>query len=497
MSKHKTYQIKKSWPTQLAITVGCLTAATLLSMLFHGMGFPESNIIMIYFLSVLMVARFTRGYCWGILASVIGMFSFNFFFTKPYHTFNVYNKSYLMTFSVMLLASILTSALITKILHTSQKANDRERQTNMLYQITSSLAKASSIQDVAIISVQSISNLLGCRVTCLLADENSNFTAQLCVESGERIVQRTEITDGNAEPMIRESDIWPIGDAKHQYGLICLPKHCVSFAGNQGNLISVVCTQIFTAMERERLSEEKEKAKEETEREKFKSNLLRSISHDLRTPLAGIAGSAEILTYSLKDEDARKLAKGISEDADWLTRMVENILSLTKIQEGKLLVKKEPEAVEEIVGEAIDRVAKYAGSYTITPEIPDDVLFVPMDGKLIEQVLINLLDNAVKHSAANAAILVQVEQKQDKVWFSVTDHGTGMNPQEFPKIFELFYSGGRKADSKRGVGLGLPICRAIVEAHGGKIRAENNIGCGGMTVRFFLPLKGDRQDGGG
>lgn len=199
--------------------------------------------------------------------------------------------------------------------------------------------------------------------------------------------------------------------------------------------------------------------------------------------------------YSLEDSDSKKLAQGICDDASWLTRMIENILSLTKIQEGKLLVNKQPEAVEEIVGEAVDRAAKYADTHTINVSIPQDVLFVPMNGKLIGQVLINLVDNAVKHTDPVDPIDVEVRPDGRRVWFSVKDRGTGLKPDALSKIFDLFNNGGdSRSDSKHGIGLGLPICRAIVSAHGGEITAENNPDKG-LTVRFFLPLDGDKNHG--
>lgn len=489
--KIKNYnKIKSGIPMQILTVILSLTAATLLSMLFRATDFSEINIVVVYILSVLMVARFTHGYFWGILASVIGMFSFNFFFTEPYRTFNVYNKSYIITFAVMLIASLLTSALTSKILRSSLEATRREKQTDMLYRITSSLAKASSITDVATISVQSLSKLLDCDVSCITVDGNGEFSTEYSIRRNGQTAAVCGIKGGCEESAIRENDIWPIADQNHQYGLICLPKGRINSTSDQNSLLSAVCTQIFTAMERERLANEKKRAKDEAEREKFKSNLLRSISHDLRTPLAGIAGSAEILAYSLGDGDSKKLAQGICDDAGWLTRMIENILSLTKFQEGKLLVNKQPEAVEEIVGEAVGRAAKYADSHTIDVKIPQEVLFVPMDGKLIEQVLINLVDNAVKHTCPQDRIQVEVKPGKGKVWFSVKDSGTGLKPDELPKIFDLFYSGSdQRSDSKHGIGIGLSICRTIVTAHGGGISAENNPDKG-MTVRFFLPWEG-------
>lgn len=478
-----------SFLTNWGITLSALILATLLSSLFWRTGFPESNIVVTYILSVLMVARFTKGYGYGILASILGMFCFNFFFTAPYHTFNVYNKSYLVTFAVMLIASLLTSALTSKILRSSLEAKRREKQSNMLYRIASSLAKASTVSDVATISVQSLSNLLDCDVSCILADDAGRPNREYRLGRGERRVLVRSLTAGQEKLAIQENDILPIADTGHQYGLICLPKNRAMEEAGQEKLLSAISAQIFTAMDRERLSKEKERAKNEADREKFKSNLLRSISHDLRTPLTRISGSAEILLYTPADDEPHRLAKEIYDDASWLTRMVENILSLTKIQEGKLLVSKQPEAVEEIVAEAVNRASKYSDSRAIRIEIPDEVLFVPMDGKLIEQVLINLIDNSVKHTRPDGEIKVFARAEKGGVWFGVTDRGTGVPPEELPKIFNLFYKGsGPQADSRQGIGLGLPICQTIVTAHGGKILAENNQE-GGLTVRFFLPAE--------
>ena len=242
-------------------------------------------------------------------------------------------------------------------------------------------------------------------------------------------------------------------------------------------------------MEREFLADEKKQIEAQAERERFKSNLLRAISHDLRTPLAGISGAAEILQYNLTNSEDKKLARGIYDDATWLTHMVENILSLTKIEEGKIIRDIQPEAVEEVVSEAVRRASKYSNNRKITVKIPDEVIFVPMDAKLIMQVLINLIDNAVKHSPTDSIIHVKIDCEKNKVWFRVIDHGTGIPPEDLPRIFDLFYRANHMlADSKRGMGLGLTICKSIIDAHGGSIFAENNPE-GGATFRFWLPYK--------
>jgi len=480
---------------QALITVVILCGATILSILIQKIGFSETNIVVIYILSVLIVSRYTKGYAYGIIASVIDMFAFNFFFTEPLHTFNVYNKSYMITFAVMLAASILTSMQTSKIIHTSAIARQRDKQSQILYQVTSSLAKATSVSDVATVSAQCLSNLLDCGVSCITTDEEEHQNKKYSIKSGDRGVTVEILSDEQLQSAVKDKFIFPIADQRFQYGLICVPKNSIPEESGERKLLSSISTQIFIAMERERLADEKELAKNEAEREKFKSNLLRAISHDLRTPLSGITGAAEVLLYSLKDEESHKLVQGIYEDSNWLTQMVENILSLTKIQESTLALNKQIEAVEEIVGAAVKHISKYANNHQITVIMPDQLILIPMNGKLIVQVLINLMDNAIKHTKESDEIKVEVSTSRDNVWFNVTDRGTGIKAADLTKIFDLlFVSEGTRADSKRGNGLGLAICKAIVNAHGGRIFAENNID-GGATIRFCLPLEGKKTIG--
>lgn len=480
---------------QALITISILCGATILSFFIQHIGFSETNIVVIYILSVLIVSRYTNGYTYGILASVIDMFSFNFFFTAPLHTFNVYNKSYMITFAVMLVASILTSMQTSKIIHASEIASQREKQAQILYQITSSLAKATSVSDVATVSAQRLSNLFDCAVSCITTNEEEQQNKEYSIKSGDRGVTAEILSNDQLQSAMKDKFILPIADQQFQYGLICLPKSSIPEDSGQAKLLSSISTQIFIAMERERLADEKESAKNEAEREKFKSNLLRAISHDLRTPLSGITGAAEVLLYSLKEDYNRKLVQGIYEDSNWLTQMVENILSLTKIQESTLALNKQVEAVEEIVGAAVKHISKYAHNHQITVIMPDQIILVPMNGKLIVQVLINLMDNAIKHTKQSDEIKVEVSTTRDNVWFNVTDRGTGIKTADLTKIFDLlFMSEGTRADSKRGNGLGLAICKAIVNAHGGRVFAENNID-GGATIRFCLPLEEKKKIG--
>jgi Osmosensitive K+ channel histidine kinase len=478
---------------QLVISALIISSVTFLSLVFQQLGFSEINIAVIYVLSVLVIARITKGYVYSLISSVVNILCFNYFFTEPYYTLNVYNKNYLTVFVVMLIASLLTSTLTSKILQTSATASKNEKLARMLYQITSSLAKASGITEVVKVSVRCISNLAGCDTTFIIFKENRpNYQKYSFITSENRIDVQT-VSEKDIDKIVEGKYILPITNQLKKYGAICFDWKGMDSQADQDELLHSIGVQICVAMEREYLAEEKNRMQEQAEREKFKSNLLRAISHDLRTPLTGISGAAEILQYNLKDSENQKLAHGIYDDANWLTHMVENILSLTRIEEGKMIENVQPEAVEEVVADAVRRASKYSGDHRITVQIPDEVLFVPMNARLIIQVLINLIDNAVKHSPPDSEIHVKVNKEGYKVWFYVIDHGTGIPEEDLPHIFDLFYRAEHThADSKRGMGLGLTICKSIVTAHSGAIFAENNPQ-GGTSLKFWLPYQGSMK----
>ena len=183
-----------------------------------------------------------------------------------------------------------------------------------------------------------------------------------------------------------------------------------------------------------------------------------------------------------------ELVKEINYDSEWLIRLVENLLSMTRIECGKLEIKKSQEIVEEIVSESIQHLKSRLNNHKLSIDMPKEVLFVPMDGKLIEQVIINLVDNAIKYTPEKSEINIKVYSKKNSVYFEISDNGPGINNEDINHIFEIFYKGNKNnADSRRGVGLGLSICRSIVLAHGGEILVKNNKECGARFI-FNLPL---------
>lgn len=259
-------------------------------------------------------------------------------------------------------------------------------------------------------------------------------------------------------------------------------------------IISVITSATTTHMkEQARALAEHENLLVEAEKEKMKANLLRAISHDLRTPLTGIMGSSSSYlenSQTLSEEDKQALIQHIYEDADWLLHMVENLLSVTRIQNETSKVTCVPEVVEEVVAEAVSRLRKRYPQAQIKVQIPEDFLMIPMDAILIEQVIINLLENAVVHSGNSQSILLQVTDNKDYVTFSIRDHGNGIPAAQLDTIFDAAPSAPRvSVDGRKGMGIGLSICKTIVLAHGGSIKACNHID--GAEFVFRLPKEED------
>jgi len=481
-------KLNKTMVVNLAITFSLNISATLLSLLIQHFGSTEVNFVVIYILSVLLTSRYTKGYFYGIMASFISMLAFNFFFTEPLYSFNVDDTIYIFTFMVILFAAIFTSALTSKLIYSKELAAKQERQAQTLYQITSSLAKTGGVEEVATVSVQCLVDLFKCDAIFIIINQKDNTVKTLAPTITGYGITTRDIHSDDIETITANHYSFPITVREKCVAFICLPKEFENMNKENRFLLDSVIMQIMIAIQREMLTAEKETAKAETERERLRSNLLRAISHDLRTPLTGIMGSAEMLLQKLKDEENIKLLQDIFEESSWLIRLVENILSLTRIQEGRLAVNIQPEAAEEIIAEAISRASKYAPNHKISISVPEDVLFIPMDGKLIIQVLINLIDNAIKHTMPSDEIKVSIQLEGKKAWFEVSDNGTGINEKDLPKVFDMFFTARNShIDAKHGIGLGLAICKAIVNFHGGEIFAENNQ-VKGSTFRFFLNM---------
>lgn len=486
------------------LTLSILFFSTVIGGFFNSFGFHETNIVVVYIFSVLLVARFTKGYLFGIFASVTSLLLFNWFFTEPYFTFKVNDMTYLITFFIMTLTSVLTSALTTKAKQAAEQAKERENESNTLYRMTNHLTDAEGSQAIAKIVASAVGEVLNCPTAFICFDENSVPEKAYIQRKEDGSFIRRELKDAeelkrrmsqlHGEVDITEQDcLYPIYGKSDVLAVFRVPYSVGSQINeSQTRMLHSIIESSALALERMRSFKAQEKSREETARERYRANLLRAISHDIRTPLSGIMGSAQMLMGATENDSyCYSLAGDIYNDALWLHDMVENILNLTKLKDGNLTLEKQPEAVEEVIGATLKTMEKRLPHRNIDVFMPDNVIMAPMDARLISQVLINLLDNADKHTPKNKEISISVSADGEKAKITVADRGSGIAENDLPHIFKMFYTNsGKIPDAKRGVGLGLSICQSIVEAHGGEIYARNRKN-GGAAFTFTLPIGSD------
>lgn len=491
-------------------SIGLLAAATLLSMGLRAVGIGDQNVIMLYILSVLIISRITAGYLYGMASSILSVLLFNFFFTVPYLTFNAIQPGYPVTFVIMLLAAFITSTLTVRIKTQVRLSAEREHRTKLLYEINKKLLKTRGLDNIVKLTNEYITKIFD-RSVVFYTEDPEDASSGSFMESAtdpytnilrkeeERAVARWVYINkkragaGTDTLMGASAHYIPIISQTKVLGVIGVS--CVNSKIDQNSrlFLRMLANQVAMALERQTLSDEQRKILIESEKEKMRSNLLRAISHDIRTPLTGILGASSAILEngdSIDRQTHDKLITNIKEDSQWLIRMVENLLSVTRIKEGETNVVKTPEAAEEIVAEAISHIRTRFPERKIEVKVPDELLMVPMDGTLIEQVLINLVENAIKHSPEDSVVEVEVKLDRQYALFEVRDSGKGIAAEDFPYLFESYVpNGNRSADSSRGMGVGLSICASIVKAHGGKLEAANRDE-GGAVFLFRLPLEG-------
>jgi two-component system sensor histidine kinase KdpD len=482
------------------LSLGIVSITTLVSLMFEQFDFHESNIIIVFILGVLLVSKQTSGYFYGIFASVVSVLCFNFFFTEPRYTFRVYGSEYLITFPVMLIVSIITSALTTKVKRESELSLLREKRNEILYDISRNLLTTNSIDQIITTTAVNVSNISSCNVIIYMSDKNDELAepyiysvsdspdikALISVE--ERDAARSALKSG----AVVDSKTYyiPIIGRTKPIGVIGINCGEKPFTGEQKLLFNAIAAQAALSVERELSNMKQHETHLDVESERIRSNLLRAVSHDLKTPLAGIVGSSSTLLENwdqIEDRAKTTLVSDIYDDAQWLTNSVDNILNITKIEDGRIEVRKNLEAAEEVVAEAIGRVKKYAGSRTIKTEVPDELLLIKMDAGLMKQMLVNLLDNAVKFTDENAEIKISVYKEDTYAVFEVSDNGPGIPAKDLPYIFDRFYTIDKGTSKRKGMGLGLAICKSIALAHGGGISVWNKEG-GGAVFKATIPI---------
>jgi two-component system, OmpR family, sensor histidine kinase KdpD len=497
----RTWQPETEWTPYVAALVAVVLATAIAWAMFPYFAVP--NLIMVYLLGVIIVAtRYGRG--GSLLATLLSVAAFDFFFVPPYFTFAVSDTQYIVTFAVMLVVALVISSLAVRIRAQAESARERERRMASLYAMSRELAGTRGVHELREVAVRHIAEVFRTRVVMLLPQADGHLapddgdaaqfpldTSELAV--GQWVHEHGQVAGQGTATLPGASALYvPLTGSRGTVGVLGLrpqdPRPLQ--APEQLHQLETFASQTALAIERARLAEEAEQARVRAETERLRNSLLSSVSHDLRTPLASITGAASTLLDNEAHLDAatrRDLLESLHEEADRLNRLVQNLLEMTRLESGALQLHTEWHPVEEVVGAALGRFGKALAGRAVTTRLPSELPLVPMDDVLIEQVLINLLDNALKYTPADSPIAVTVEDAGGAVLIEVADRGPGLRPGEERRIFEKFHRA-EAAPTQRGAGLGLAICQGIVNAHGGRIWAENRAG-GGVRVRFTLPVK--------
>jgi len=462
--------------------------------------FELANLVMVYLLGIVVVAtRYGQGP--SLVASILSVAALDFFFVPPVFTFAVSDVKYLFTFVVMLVVGLVTSGLAARIRTQAEAARLREQRTAALYAMSRELASTRGVDQLLIIAMRHISEVFRSQVVVLLPGAGG---ALVCADGGQFALDSNELGVGkwvheHHQPAGLGTSTLP--GAAALYLPLQAPRGPVGVLGirpadphsldapDQLHQLETFANQTALAIERAQLADEAQQAQVRMETERLRNSLLSSVSHDLRTPLATITGAATTMLENgakLNDRTRQGLLESVREEADRLNRLVQNLLEMTRLESGALQLRKEWHPLEEVIGAALGRLGKELADRRVDTRVPPDLPLVPIDDVLIEQVLVNLLDNAVKYTPGGSPIRIIATSTGEAITVEVADHGPGLPRGEEDRVFEKFYRG---MPGGRGAGLGLAICQGIVKAHGGNIWAQN-LPEGGVAFLFTLPLAG-------
>lgn len=504
---HLPLHVEKPSIKECFLTVLIFVICTFIGLVFQKFHFSEANVVTIYILGVLLTSILTDGYLCSVAGSVISVFLFCFFLTEPRMSFQTYAVGYPVTFVIMLISSVLTGTLAAKLKMHARLSAQLAFRTQILFDTDRLLQKARSQKEILEITCTQLARLFDRSIVAYAAvngrlaeghlfSEKEKAEDQSYLTLDEQQIARWVYTNkkraGATTHYYKNSKCLylaiRIGD--QVYGVVGVPAQKDVLDSFEYSILLSVLNECALAMDNARNAEEKEKNAVIAKNEQLRADLLRAISHDLRTPLCSISGNADMLLSNGKylDEGTRRqIYTDIYDDAEWLTGVVENLLSITRLNDGRLKFKFTDQLMDEVIAEALRHISRKHDDYKIITEC-EDLLLTRMDVRLIIQVLVNLVDNAIKYTPSGSTITIRALKKNEKAWISVEDNGPGISDEIKPHIFEMFFTGGNNiADSQRSLGLGLALCQSIVEAHGGKMELEDN-DPHGCIFSFALPL---------
>ncbi|MGD0679948.1 MAG: DUF4118 domain-containing protein [Polyangiaceae bacterium] len=468
------------------------------------LGHRVPDIVMVYLLGVVIVAmRF--GYIASLITAALSVAALDFFFTPPYLSFAVTDKRYVLTFVIMLLIAFIISNLMERIRRSAEHVRERELRTARLYGMSRELSISRLTDDIVLVACRHLRDLFASDVSVLLpvgggfrrsgpdlppeAEPNDSAVATCARE----IMAAAPSDPPRAARTAAGDELVGLRASRGVLGVLAIRPPIRNLFATPSNreLLDTFASQIALAIERAQLAEDAQRAQVEVQKERLRNALLSSVSHDLRTPLAVVKGAVTALLdrhTELSESRRQEYLETISDEASRLNRLVRNLLNMTSLEAGALRARKEWQPLEEVVGVALNRLDEQLTGRPVRVDIAPDASIVPFDATLLEQVLINLVENAIRYTPAGSPIEIRAVRVDGGVEVDVADRGPGVAPGQEEHIFEKFRRAAPRTTG--GMGLGLTICRGIVSVHGGTIWCENRPD-GGASFRFLLPREKD------
>jgi two-component system sensor histidine kinase KdpD len=512
-----SFQVKSSKfikPSKLSVidtakSIMLLFICTLIGFLFVHLGFSVANIITVYILGIQLNAIITKGRLYSAVSSVLSVLIFNYFFTEPYFSLYVYDPGYPITFFVMLMASLITSTLTKRVKEQARQSTQKAYRTELLLETSRKLQQAKDKEGILRETAQQMVKLLD-RTVIFYPSWNDSLGESFVFKKEDEELSAREYL-GTKERAVAEwvyKNNKRAGATTNTFSTVkCL---YLAVRGNdevfavvgiamgkealldtfEKSLLIAMLNECALALEKEYLNEKQKQISIKMQQEQLRANLLRAISHDLRTPLTSISGNAGILIGNAKvlnEQQKQGLYTDIYDDAMWLINLVENLLSITRIDGGTLNLNMQPELLEEVITEALLHVNRSSVEHHIKTILSSDLLMAKMDSRLIIQVIINIVDNAIKYTQLGSHITISVTKEGQFIRIEIGDDGVGISDEAKTKLFEMFYTADNvRGDGRRGLGLGLSLCKSIILAHGGEIYVKDNIPVGtifGFTLQ--------------
>ena len=512
LGKLRKSRVRFSW-RDAVVTLLCLAISTAVGFAFDWAGFSESNIITIYILGVLVTAVSTSGHLYGAANSLLSVLAFNFFFTEPRFTLQADGPSYPVTFLIMLSSSIIASSLASRVKEQARMAAEKSYYTELLLGSSQKLQTIRTEWDCLRLTAEQLSRMFDRPVIYALNDADKELDFRIEPADDHTLLEKLSTEEIGVAKWVQKNNKHAgattntLPDSKWLFlsvrgtrgvmGIVGVPiaGYVVPDAFEK-NLMVALLGECGLSQERIRLEEERNQIALQTQRESLQANLLRAVSHDLRTPLTNINGSVGILMgkdQTLKPEVREQLYTAIDDDTNWLINMTENLLAATQLETDRTKLKTAPELLEDLFQSAVRQLDRRARDHHISVDLEDQTLMASMNAGMIQRVIINMMNNAIQYTPKDSHIILSGTRRKDWVEISVSDDGPGIPDEAKKHLFDLFYTAEQgKPDSKRGLGLGLHLCQSIVNAHGGTITVSDHAPSG-TTFRFTLPAV--RTDG--